>query len=171
MPKRQHAVKARDRARVRSSSETLRTPAGDALSAVAFRILRLSGLLTAAGDELARPAGQTSARWQVLAGARSGALSVAEIARLLGLSRQAVQRLADVLEKEGLIAYAENPRHQRAKLAVLTEKGGARLSAIEARQAKWADALGAGFTVAELKRAQKLMAAVIATLAKDKEES
>lgn len=141
-----------------------RTAAGDAFSLLAITALRLAGHLTAAGDALAEPAGQTSARWQVLAGARSGALSVAEIARLLGLSRQAVQRLADVLEKEGLIDYADNPRHQRAKLAVLTKKGAARLSEIEARQAKWADALGESFSAGELAQAQKLMARLIAAL-------
>ena len=145
-----------------------RTAAGDAFSLLAITALRLAGHLTAAGDGLAQPAGQTSARWQVLAGARSGDLSVAEIARTLGLSRQAVQRLADVLEKEGLVAYADNPRHQRAKLAMLTEKGARRLSEIEARQARWADALGEGFTVAELEQAQKLMARLIAALEPDK---
>ena len=160
LAKRQHVVKRR---------KPPRSPAGDAFSLLAITALRLAGHLTAAGDALAGPAGQTSARWQVLAGARSGTLSVADIARLLGLSRQAVQRLADVLEKEGLIAYAENPRHQRAKLAMLTEKGAARLCEIEVRQAKWADALGADFTVAELERTQKVMARVIAALAKDKE--
>ena len=124
-----------------------------------------------AGDALAEPAGQTSARWQVLAGARSGEHSVAEIARILGVSRQAVQRLADVLEKEGLIAYADNPRHRRAKLVALTDEGAVRLSQIEARQAKWADALGGDFTVAEMERAQKLMAKLIAALARDKAET
>jgi len=160
LAKRQHVVKR---------PKPIRSPAGDVFSLLAITALRLAGHLTAAGDALAAPAGQTSARWQVLAGARSGTLSVADIARLLGLSRQAVQRLADVLEKEGLIAYAENPRHQRAKLAMLTEKGAARLSEIEVRQAKWADALGTDFTVAELERTQKVMARVIAALAKDKE--
>ena len=159
LTKRQHIVKWR---------RPVRTPAGDAFSVLAITALRLAGHLTAAGDALAEPAGQSSARWQVLAGARNGTLSVAEIARLLGLSRQAVQRLADLLEEEGLISYAENPRHQRAKLAVLTEKGVARLSEIEARQAKWADALGEGFTVSELERAQKVMARVIAALAAQK---
>jgi len=156
LAKRQHAVK-----------RAVRTPAGDAFSLFAITALRLAGHLTAAGDGLAEPAGQTSARWQVLAGARSGALAVADIARLLGLSRQAVQRLADVLEKEGLIAYADNPRHRRAKLAVLTRDGAARLARIEASQAKWADALGAGFSVAELEKAQKLMARAIAALMPD----
>ncbi|HVW73964.1 MAG TPA: MarR family transcriptional regulator [Rhizomicrobium sp.] len=128
----------------------------------------MAGHLTLAGDALAEPAGQSSARWQVLASARSGAHSVAEIARILGVSRQGVQRLADVLEKEGLIAYADNPRHRRAKLVALTQDGAARLSEIEARQAKWADALGADFTVAEMERAQMLMAKVIAALAREK---
>lgn len=155
--KRQHIVK-----------RAARTPQGDAFSLLAITALRLAGYLTLAGDALAGPAGQSSARWQVLAGARSGAHSVAEIARILGVSRQGVQRLADVLEKEGLIAYADNPRHRRAKLVALTQDGAARLSEIEARQAKWADALGADFTVAEMERAQMLMAKVIAALAREK---
>jgi DNA-binding MarR family transcriptional regulator len=158
VPKGQHVVK-----RVRS-------PQGDAFSLLAITTLRLAGHLTLAGDTLAEPAGQTSARWQVLAGARAGAHSVAEIARILGVSRQGVQRLADLLEKEGLIAYADNPRHRRAKLVTLTADGAARLSEIEVRQAKWADALGGDFTVAEMARAQALMAKVIAALAREKTE-
>ncbi|NKN07321.1 MarR family transcriptional regulator [Rhizobium laguerreae] len=123
---------------------------GDAFSAFAITALRLAGHLTSAGDQLAKPAGQTSARWQVLAAARRSDMSVAQIARALGLARQGVQRLADVLESEGLIAYADNPLHQRAKLVRLTEEGAARLGVIEVAQADWADGLGAAFTSAEL---------------------
>jgi hypothetical protein len=39
------------------------------------------------------------------------------------------------------------------------------------RHAKWADALGADFTVAELESAQKLMGKVIAALARAKAAS
>ena len=159
LARRQHVVKQ------------ARSPQGDAFSLLAITALRLAGHLTLAGDALAEPAGQNSARWQVLAGARSGAHSVAEIARILGVSRQGVQRLADVLEKEGLIAYGDNPRHRRAKLVALTDEGAARLSEIEARQAKWADALGANFTAPEMERAQKLMANVIAALTRDKAQA
>ena len=123
---------------------------GNAFSAFAITALRLAGHLTAAGDQLAKPAGQTSARWQVLAAARRGDMSVAQIARVLGVARQGVQRLADVLEGEGLIAYADNPQHQRAKLVRLTAEGTARLGIIEIAQAGWADGLGAAFTPAEL---------------------
>src|SRR6476660_628987 len=85
-----------------------RTAAGEAFSGLVIRVLRLNGLLTAAGDALARPAGQTSARWQVLAMVERGAYTVAETARTLGLARQSVQRVADLLEADGLIAFNDN---------------------------------------------------------------
>jgi DNA-binding MarR family transcriptional regulator len=75
-----------------------------------------------------------------------------------------VQRLADVLEGEGLIAYADNPQHQRAKLVRLTEEGAARLGVIELAQAGWADGLGAAFTSAELDAARVVMARVMEML-------
>lgn len=137
---------------------------GDAFSAFAITALRLAGHLTAAGDQLAKPAGQTSARWQVLAAARRGGMSVAQIARALGVARQGVQRLTDVLENEGLIAYADNPQHQRAKLVRLTEEGAARLGVIEIAQAGWADGLGGAFTSAELDAARAVMARVMEML-------
>ncbi|EJZ22416.1 MarR family winged helix-turn-helix transcriptional regulator [Rhizobium sp. Pop5] len=144
---------------------------GDVFSTFAITALRLAGHLTAAGDRLAKPAGQTSARWQVLAAARRGDMSVAQIARALGLARQGVQRLADILESEGLIAYADNPQHQRAKLVRLTAEGGARLGAIEIAQAGWANELGAAFTTAELDAACAVMMRVMQMLEGDEAAS
>jgi DNA-binding MarR family transcriptional regulator len=144
-----------------------RTAEGDALSLFAITALRLAGHLTAAGDHLARPAGQTSARWQILAAARSGELSVAQIARALGVARQGIQRLADTLQREGFIAYADNPQHQRAKLVRLSEEGALRLSAIEGAQATWADRLGAAFSKAELDDARETMMKVMMALEAD----
>lgn len=119
-----------------------RTPAGDAFATFAISVLRLAGHLQTAGDALAKPAGQTSARWQVLAAADHAPMSVADAGRALGMTRQGVQRVADLLERDGLIVYAENPAHQRAKLMILTDGGKVVLAAIRARQAVWADALG-----------------------------
>ncbi|MBY3579930.1 MarR family winged helix-turn-helix transcriptional regulator [Rhizobium bangladeshense] len=155
---RQHVVK-------RNRPE--RTMEGDAFSFFAITALRLAGHLTAAGDRLAKPSGQTSARWQVLAAARHGDLSVAQIARALGITRQGVQRLADVLEGEGLIAYAGNPQHQRAKLVLLTAKGAERLGAIERAQAGWANEVGAAFTPAELEAACAVMVRAMEILESD----
>jgi DNA-binding MarR family transcriptional regulator len=141
-----------------------RTPAGDSFSALAILVLQLAGHLTAAGDALAKPAGQSSARWQVLAGAESGDHSVTQIARALGLARQGVQRLADVLKSEGLARYADNPAHQRAKLLALTPRGRAALAAIQARQSVWANGLGAEFGARELDAATRLLGRVLAAL-------
>jgi len=160
MTRRQHAVKSRDR----SPGDSVRTPAGDAFSAVAFRVLRLSGLLTVAGDELARPAGQTSARWQVLAVVEHGPATVAAVARTLALARQSVQRVADVLEEEGLLAYDENPEHARAKLARLTPAGRQALASIQAAQRAWADRLGASVGEPDLRRAVTILDRVAAAL-------
>ncbi|SEI13500.1 transcriptional regulator, MarR family [Rhizobium tibeticum] len=153
--KRQHVV---------NRNRPKRSAKGDAFSLFAITALRLAGRLTAAGDDLARPAGQTSARWQVLAGAQSGTHSVAQIARLLGVARQGVQRLADTLEADRLISYVDNPQHRRAKLVKLTNEGDARLAAIEAAQADWADRLGQSFTPAELEAARGVMTRLIETL-------
>jgi DNA-binding MarR family transcriptional regulator len=131
---RQHAVNKPP------ASATARTAAGDAFSMLAILVIRLHGLVTAEGDALARPAGQTSARWQVLAGAEDGPTTVATIARRLGLARQSVQRVADVLESEGLVAYEDNPHHRRAKLLTLSQRGREALAGIQAAQRAWANA-------------------------------
>jgi DNA-binding MarR family transcriptional regulator len=142
-----------------------RTAAGDAFSGLAYRVLRLAGLLTAAGDALARPAGQTSARWQVLAAVEGEPAPVASIARTLGLARQSVQRVADALETGGLVAYEDNPRHRRSQLVRLTPAGRQALAVIQAAQAPWADALGARVGAAKLERTNAILDQVLASLA------
>jgi DNA-binding MarR family transcriptional regulator len=154
---RQHAVNTERNA-------PRRTPAGDAFSALAILVLRLGGYLTAAGDDLARPAGQTSARWQVLAAIENEAETVAQIARSLGLARQSVQRIADVLAREGLAAYQDNPAHRRAKLLRLLPKGRAALRIIQAAQQPWADRLGSEIGEAALRGAAATLQRMLAVL-------
>jgi DNA-binding MarR family transcriptional regulator len=161
MSDRQHAVKIK-------KDPPRRTPAGDALSALAIQVLRLSGLLAAAGDELAEPAGQTSARWQVLAGAEHAPTTVAQIARRLGLARQSVQRVADLLEREGLVSYEDNPDDQRAQLLELTARGRSALATIQKAQRVWADSLGARIGEPELRRAGDVLERLSAALQEPK---
>lgn len=156
MTKRQHAVK--------SAAVARRTSAGDAFSRLAIQLIRLGGLIGAAGDQLALPAGQTSARWQVLAAAEHGPVTVAGIARALGLARQSVQRVADLLEQEGLVAYDDNPEHLRAKLIRLLPPGATALARIQAAQRQWADRLGAEIGVEDLALASSVLDRVIAAL-------
>src|SRR6202035_4276843 len=105
-----------------------------------------------------------SARWQVLAAASHANMSVAEIARTLGLARQGVQRLADLLEAGGLARYQDNPAHRRAKLLLLTPKGERVLAAIKARQTVWANALGTEIGEGELRAASAALGKVLGAL-------
>jgi DNA-binding MarR family transcriptional regulator len=125
------------------------------------QVLRLHGLLIAAGDALAKPAGQTSARWQVLAAVEDTAATVAQIARAFGLARQSVQRVADLLVQEGLAVYEPNPGHRRAKLLRLTPRGRAALRTIQAAQRGWADALGTEIGEADLRQASAVLDRVL----------
>ena len=118
---------------------SMRTVAGRAFTELILEIFRLNGRLLDAGDALTRPTGQTSARWQVLGSLEDGPRTVADIGRYMGLTRQSVQRTTDLLEADGLVSYAPNPAHQRAKLAVLSSKGRATLDAITTRQIEWAN--------------------------------
>jgi len=164
---RQHPVKSARPAKAPKdnlASESGRTAAGDAFSGLAMYVLRLHGLLAAAGDELARPAGQTSARWQVLAAIEDRPKTVAHIARILGLARQSVQRVADVLERDGLAEYEANPDHLRAKLLKLTATGHGALRSIQSKQRAWADALGAQIGEAKLRQAAAVLAEVFQKL-------
>src|SRR5262249_14455893 len=96
-----------------------------------------------AGEALAKPAGQTLARWLVLEAVQDAPATVAQVARTLHLARQGVQRLADLLVRDGLAVYQDNPAHRRAKLPQLTPRGRATLRTILTAQATWANALGA----------------------------
>ena len=102
-----------------------------------LRVFGLNGRLVETGNELVRPAGLTTAWWQVLGalGYSPVPLPVAHIARNMGLARQSVQRVVDLLVARGLVRLAANPHHQRAKLVVLTPEGRAALSAAETAEA------------------------------------
>lgn len=145
----------------RQREQAARTPAGDAFSVLVVQVFRLNGLLATAGDALAKPTGQTSARWQVLAAVEEAPATVAQIARALALARQSVQRVADLLEQDELIAYQENPHHRRARLARLTPRGRSALENIQAAQRVWADALGAEIGEADLRSASAVLARVL----------
>ncbi|GEM47308.1 MarR family winged helix-turn-helix transcriptional regulator [Deinococcus cellulosilyticus] len=134
-----------------SPPEVPRTPAAETFSQVVVQIFRLHGLIGEAGEKITRPTGQSTARWQVLGAMGEEGSSVATIARRMGLTRQSVQRVADVLEQEGLAEYQDNPCHKRAKLLVLTDQGKAVLQQIEAAQIQWANEVAKDLDVDALK--------------------
>jgi DNA-binding MarR family transcriptional regulator len=141
-----------------------RTPEGDAFSELVVHLFRLDGLLTAEGDELAAPAGQTTARWRILAAVEDRPLTVAQIARFWGFARQSVQRVADLLERDGLVAYDQNPAHRRAQLVRLTPRGRSALRRIQAAQREWANALGDLLGEKDLRTANRILARLLEAL-------
>jgi DNA-binding MarR family transcriptional regulator len=115
----------------------------DGLTELTLAIFRLNGDLLAAGDTLVHDLGLTSARWQVLGAVALSpvALPVAHIARNMGLTRQAVQRVVDDLRREGFVHLDPNPHHRRAGLIALTEKGEDAYARALARKDRWFDGL------------------------------
>ncbi|GHO98208.1 hypothetical protein KSF_082560 [Reticulibacter mediterranei] len=63
--------------------------------------------------------------------------TVAQIARDMGHARQSVQRVADVLAKEGLVVYQDNPANRRSPLLELTPHGADILRTIYSLNEEW----------------------------------
>jgi DNA-binding MarR family transcriptional regulator len=125
----------------------------DLLSRGALGVFRLNGQFLAVAEELAGPAGLTAARWQVLGAVLAEPLPVAGIARAMGITRQSVQRIADLLVERGLAEYRANPAHRRAKLLAPTEEGRAAVHRIGPGHTAFADRLAEAFGEAELTEA------------------
>ena len=95
----------------------------DLMASAAITTFKLNGQFLAIAEELAGPAGLTAAWWQVLGAVLGEPLTVAGIAREMGITRQSVQRSADILADRGLAEYLPNPAHRRAKLLTPTDEG------------------------------------------------
>ncbi|WP_327703686.1 MarR family transcriptional regulator [Streptomyces decoyicus] len=112
------------------------------LSRTALAVFRLNGQFLSVADGLAGPAGLTAAWWQVLGAVLPEPLPVAGIARAMGITRQSVQRIADLLVDRGLAEYRPNPAHRRAKLLAPTDAGRAAITRITPGHAEFAARLG-----------------------------
>jgi DNA-binding MarR family transcriptional regulator len=130
-----------------------------AVTELILESFRLNGRLLAAGDALVGDLGLTSARWQVLGAVAMSPvpLPVSHIARNMGLSRQNVQRIANELEAQGVLRFAPNPHHRRAKLVFLTERGRGLYEAAAKRQEPWATALARGLPAKDIEAAAALL--------------
>ncbi|MFI7236499.1 MarR family winged helix-turn-helix transcriptional regulator [Streptomyces cyaneofuscatus] len=113
------------------------------LSRAALTVFRLNGQFLGVAEELAKPGGLTAAWWQVLGAVLPEPLPVAGIARTMGITRQSVQRIADLLVGRGLAEYVENPAHRRAKLLRPTAAGRDAVARITPSHAEFAARLAA----------------------------
>lgn len=143
-----------------------RTPAGEAATEVILSIFRTNGLLLASGDMLSASQGLTSARWQVMGAIALSArpLTVPQIARRMGITRQSVHATVKRLVADGLVELEPNADHQRSQLVRLTELGKRRYETLDRRQAEWANRMARGIGRAEFDTTARVLAELSARL-------
>ena len=140
------------------------TPEGEALTALILATFRLNGRLLEAAQGMAAAGGLTAAWWQVIGGVLDEPRSVAAVARRMGMTRQGVQRVADVLVERGLAEYRPNPAHKRAKLLAPTATGHDAVRRIATVQHPWAARVGAAVGADALRDALATLQRLIAVL-------
>ena len=141
--------------------------AGALLTEVVLTTFRLNARLLDAAQQLATAGGLTAAWWQVLGGVLDQPRTVAEISRRMGVSRQGVLRVADLLVERGLAEYRVNPAHRRAQLLACTEAGYWAIRQISVVTHPWSDRIGAQVGAAELRQALATMQRLVEVLESD----
>ncbi|WP_312877878.1 MarR family winged helix-turn-helix transcriptional regulator [Lentzea indica] len=141
-----------------------RTESGDVLTDVVMRTFRLYGAFLEASEVMTKPVGLTAAWWQVLGAVLREPLSVSGIAREMGLARQSVQRIADLLVDKGLAEYLPNPAHQRAKLVRPTDEGYAAIARLREAQHEWANRVSAQVSLEDLRTTLDTMTKLVAAI-------
>jgi DNA-binding MarR family transcriptional regulator len=131
--------------------------AGAALTDLILVVFRVNGQLMEAAERMAVAGGLTAARWQVLGGVLDEPRTVAEVARRMGLTRQSVQRLADVLVAEGFADWEPNPRHRRAKLLRASPRAYDAIRRVATLQHPWSTAVGDEVGEAQIRRARRTL--------------
>jgi DNA-binding MarR family transcriptional regulator len=146
-----------------------RTPAGDKATEVILAAFRVNGLLIAAGDLLATEHGLTSARWQALGAIvlAERPLTVPQIARRMGLTRQSVHTTVNRLLADEMVELAPNADHRRSPLVDLTDRGRATYQAVDRKQAAWVNQLAAGLTRSDLDTAARVLGELSTRLEND----
>ena len=142
------------------------THKGSLMTDIILDTFKLNGLLVVEGDLLISDLGLTSARWKVLGALSNGleAMTVSDIARMMGQSRQAVQRLSNEMLKDGLLEAQINPKHQRAKLMKLTEKGIQAYEQAMQKQVPWVNRIASDFEEKDLKLASSILEKLVRQL-------
>jgi DNA-binding MarR family transcriptional regulator len=139
-----------------------KTPASNALTDLIRTVLRMNATVQKSGTRLMRGTGITNARWQTLSElfALEQRVTVSELARHMGLTRQAIQRLADDMARDCLVEFVENPSDARAMHLLLTVAGKAAYDDALEREWQWSNAIAADFDAEQIDRAVALLEAI-----------
>ncbi|MGH1538466.1 MAG: MarR family winged helix-turn-helix transcriptional regulator [Gammaproteobacteria bacterium] len=138
---------------------TKRTQEGELLTGLILETFRLNGSLLDAGNQITKPYGLTSARWQVMGAIdlEGRSITVSQIARRMGLTRQAVQRIVNDLVKLGMIEVKPNVDHKRASLVSISKSGAVAMDKINKAQIAWVNQLSDGLSERQLNQALRLL--------------
>jgi DNA-binding MarR family transcriptional regulator len=136
-----------------------RTREGEAGTNVILATFRANGLFVSAGDRLGAAEGLTSARWQVLGAIalENRPLTVPQIARRMGLTRQSVHVTTKALIDAGLLELVPNADHRRSPLVTMTELGRTACDAVDRVQARWVNELVDGIARSDLEKAARVL--------------
>jgi len=129
-------------------------------------VFELAGAFRRRGEYLARTVGQSQARWQVLSAAPAEPKTVPQIARRLGVSRQGVQRLANLLVREGAAEFQPNPDHRGSPHLVLTDSGRGALARLTDSARQYHRALAGQIDGGELSSLHAALRSLIAAVAR-----
>jgi DNA-binding MarR family transcriptional regulator len=146
-----------------------KTPASNAFTDLIRAILRTNATVQKSGTRLMRGTGITNARWQMLSEllALKQRVTVSELARHLGVSRQAIQRLADDMVSDGLVEFVKNPGDARAMHLLLTEAGRARYDEAQECEWQWTNAIAADFDAEQIVCTVALLEAIMQKMQSD----
>ncbi len=117
------------------------------------------------GERLAATQGQTQSRWQTMWTVdAAGELTVPQIARRLGTSRQNEQRIVGDLVADDVAELVANPDHRSSPLVRLTPRGRLVLAAINEAAAGANTAIRDELTAREIARLRTLLRAFTAAV-------
>ncbi len=142
----------------------------EVVNGIVLNIFKLNGYFIKVADYLTKGSELTTARWQVLGTVLHEQHTVAAIARSMGLARQSVQRIADILVTDGLAEFLPNPAHKRAKLLSCTKKGLESIKKIRPKVVEWAEIVNDLIGEDELNGASKVINDLLSKLMTAEEE-
>ncbi len=148
-----------------------RTEAGDVLTEVILTTFRLNARLMEAAQDLAARGGLTAAWWQVLGGVLDQPRSAPQIARTMGVTRQGVRRVADLLVEQGFAEWRPSEDHARVKLLACTPRGYWAIRQIAFAQRPFVARIAGQLDLDDLSTTLRTMRALVAVLEADLSES
>ncbi|WP_138759620.1 MarR family winged helix-turn-helix transcriptional regulator [Modestobacter altitudinis] len=87
-----------------------------------------------------------------------GSMTVPQVAREFGITRQSVQALVDTGAARGLVGFEDNPQHRRSRLVGATERGRRTFTEVHRRELANLDRVTADFDVEDLAACARVLA-------------